>query len=162
MASDFGDGGVVPAGDSFADLGFAGFDVGGEVFGDDGCDDGFGGGAGEGVAAVGRAVAAGAEEGGVFFGDPESADGEAAAHPFGPGDGIGDEAGGDGVVAVEVAGSAEAALDFVEEEEEVFFLSEGGEALEEFFCHDVDSAFALDGFEEEGDGLFAEGGFDGG
>ena len=97
----------------------------------------------------------------MLFGDPKRADGEAAAHAFGPGDAIGLEAGGDGVEAVEVAGSAEAALDFVEQEEEVVFLSEGGEAFEEFPGGDIDAAFALDGFDEEGCGLVGEGSFDG-
>jgi len=161
VAPDLGDGGVVPVGDGFPDLGFAGFDVFGEVFRDDSVDDGFGGGASEGVATVGGAVAAGAEEWGVFLGNPEGADGEAPAHAFGPRDAIGDETGGDGIVAVEVAGSAEAALDFVEEKKEVFFLSESGEAFEKFLGHGIHSAFALDGFEEEGDGFIGEGGLDG-
>lgn len=161
VASDFGYGGVVPACDFFTDLGFPRFNVGNEVFGQDGFDDGFGGGAGEGVAAVGGAMATGAEEAGVLLSDPEGADGEAAAHAFGPRDGVGLESRGDGIVAVEVACSSEAALDFIEKEEEVVFLSEGGEAFQELLRGDVDSAFALDGFDEEGDGFVVEGRFDG-
>jgi len=161
VTADFGDRGVLPAGDGFADLFFALLGVGGEIFRNDRFDDRLGGRAGEGVAAVGRAVAAGAEEIGVFFGDPESSDGEAAAHALGPRNGIGDEAGGDGVVSVEVAGAAEAGLHFVEEEKEIIFPGEGGESFEECAGHGIDSAFALDGFEKEGDGLIGEGGFDG-
>ncbi len=161
MAADFGDGGVVPGGDGFADLLFACEGVGGKVFVDDGIDDGEGGGAGEGVSSVGGAVGAGSEERGVFFGDPEGADGEAAAHAFGPGDGVGLEIWGDGLVPVEVAGASEAALDFVEHEEEVVFLREILKAVEEFGCHGVDPSFALDGFEEDGDGLRINGFFDG-
>ena len=60
VAADLGDGGVVPACDGVADLGFARFNIGGEVLGNDGFDDGDGGGTGEGIATIGGAVAAGA------------------------------------------------------------------------------------------------------
>lgn len=61
-----------------------------------------------------------------------------------------------------MAGTAEAGLDLVEEEEGVVAAAELFAGLEEFRGGDVDAAFALDGFEEDGDGVFVEGGFESG
>lgn len=84
VAPDFGDGGVVPACDGFPDLSGAGFDVFNEIFPDDGFDDRFGSGSGEGVASIGGAMAARSEKGSVFFVHPKGTDWESAAHALGP------------------------------------------------------------------------------
>ena len=94
--------------------------------------------------------------------DPDGAEGEAAGDAFGPTDGVRGEVWGDGFPAAPMAGTAEAGLDLVEEEEGVVAAAELFAGLEEFRGGDVDAAFALDWFEEDGDGVFVEGGFESG
>ena len=94
--------------------------------------------------------------------DPDGAEGEAAGDALGPTDGVRGEVWGDGFPAAPMAGTAEAGLDLVEEEEGVVAAAELFAGLEEFRGGDVDAAFALDWFEEDGDGVFVEGGFEGG
>ena len=161
VAFDASDGGMIPGRDGFTDLGFSFFDVLDKVFRDDCLHDREGGGAGEGVAAVGRAVTAGAEEGGVLFRNPKASDGEATAHSFGPGDGVGVDVGSDGFPAVDFASPPEAGLDFIQEKEKIVLFSEGGETFEKFLGSDIHSAFALDGFDEEGCRFVGNGGFGG-
>ena len=161
VAFDASDGGMIPGRDGFTDLGFSFFDVLDEVFRDDRLHDCEGGGAGEGVAAVGRAVTAGAEEGGVLIRNPKASDGESTAHSFGPGDGVGLDVGSDGFPAVDFAGPPEAGLDFIQEQEKVVLFSQGGETFEKFLGGDIHSAFALDGFDKEGCRFVGDGGFGG-
>ena len=162
-AADGVDEGVVPGGDGGWDFLAEGGGVLAELGGLDFAEDGEGDGAGEGGAAVGGAVGAGAEEvaevGGVGVGgdgalaDPGGADGEAAAEAFGPADGVGGDFGGLGFPAAPMAEAAEAGLDFVEEEEDIVFLTKLGQAAEEVGGGEVDAAFALEGFEEDGGGV---------
>jgi hypothetical protein len=67
-------------------------------------------------------------------------------------------AGDDAAPAAGVAGATEAALYFVEEEEEVVLVAERLHGAEEFRCGRVDAAFTLDGFEHDGDGALGDGG----
>ena len=159
VAFDASDGGMIPSRDGFTDLGFSFFDVLGEVFRDDRLHDREGGGAGESVAAVGRAVTAGAEERCVLLRNPKASNGEPAAHSFGPGDSVGLDVGSNGFPAVDFAGPPEAGLDFIQEKEKVVLFGEGCKTFEKFLGGDIHSSFALDGLDEEGcrfvgDGIF--------
>lgn len=106
-------------------------------------------------------MAAGAEEGGVLLRDPEGTNGEAAAHAFGPRDGIGGQPRSDRFKTIEIAGSAKARLDFIEEEKQVVFAGQPGQAFEKFPGHWIHPTFALDRFDQKGHRFVVEGGFDG-
>lgn len=71
------------------------------------------------------------------------------------------DVGSDGFPAVDFAGPPEAGLDFIQEKEKVVLFSEGGETFEKFLGGDIHSAFALDGFDEEGCRFVGDGGFGG-
>lgn len=129
-------------------------DVREEAFFFDGFEGGEAGGHGEGVAAEGARVHAGAEAGGDFVFADEAATGDAAGDPFGEGHDIGLDA--EVLVAEPGAEASAAGLDFVEDEDEAMFIGEVTEALEEAIGGDVDAAFALDGFDEEGAGFVVD------
>ena len=55
------------------------------------------------------------------------------------------------------AGAGEAGLDFVGDHEGVALGAEGADVAQEAFGRDDDAALALDGFEQDGDGLVGHG-----
>ena len=119
-----------------------------------------GGGAGNGVAAEGRAERAGVEQVGEVGAGEAGAEGKAAAKRLGQGEHIGLDA--KLLPGEEGAGAAHAGLHLVHQEQEVVLLAERSDAFDELGRGGDDAALGLDGLEHDGDGLIREGGLDGG
>ena len=122
-------------------------------------DFGQGCGAADRMAAEGTAVGTHGEGFGNIFAGADSSDWHAAAQGFGHRDDIRFDA----VVHVghDSPGAAPAALYFIEEEEQAFFIAQFAQAREKFFCCRMDTAFALYRFDHDADGVFRNGIFKG-
>ena len=111
------------------------------------------------MAAEGTAVGTHGEGFGNVFAGADGSDRHAAAKGFRHGNDIRFDA----VVHVghDSTGTAPAALYFVQEEEQAFFIAQFAQACEEFFRCRMDTAFALYRFDHDADGVFRDGVFKG-
>ncbi len=89
--------------------------------------------------------------GGNVFTRQARAEREAAADGLGHRDDVGGDVGP--FMGEEAPGAPEAALDFVEHEQQPMFVAEAPQALQELDAHGGDAALALDGLDEDGAGL---------
>lgn len=126
-------------------------------------EDGGGGGHGEAVAAQGGGVEDPAVLGcGVEFGDvgfgAHDANGQSAAYAFTEGHDVGSDV--PELVAEDATGAGATGPDLVGDEQEVVGVAEFAEFGEVVGVWDVDPAFALDRFDDDGDGVVVNGGFD--
>ena len=104
-------------------------------------------GAGDGVAAVGAAEAAGLDLVEEFGAAGDGGEGHTAGDALGGGDEVGFDA---FVVGGEpAAGAAEACLDFVRDEDDALFAGPGDQLRQEAFGGDDEATFALDGFDKD-------------
>ncbi len=107
------------------------------------------GGAGERIAAEGRAMAAGLEEGGRGSGGEAGADRHAVGEPLGERDHVGPDR---RMLEREPgAGAAGAALHFVEHEQPLLRIADFAQTLEITGAAHIDAAFALDQLDQHGD-----------
>ncbi len=132
-------------------------DVWDEIFDD--VEDFEGDAAGEGSAAEGGAVLAFGEGSGGGVVEEGCAEGESGGERFGGDGDVGEEV-GEALVGEEVAGAAESALGFIGDEEGVGGGGEAAGFAEEGFGEEVDASFALDGLEDDGGGVFGDGGLE--
>ena len=158
------EGGMLPGRDGLTNARFVLKRPLGQLLVDNLAEDGDAGGAGERASPEGGAMRAGShqtEEGLVVghdtLGNPESPDGESASETLGPGDCIGDEIGRNGAPARHLTRAAEAALDLVEQEEEVMVPAKLPDALKELPCGKVNAPFALNWLEEDRAGFGLDG-----
>ncbi len=133
---------------------------GGELVFVEGFKDSGGDGGADRVSAQGAAVGAGLQVCGQFGSGEHAADGDSAADGFTEGKDIGCDA---SVLMGEVfAGASAAGPDFVEDEGEVMAVAEVADSGEVIVSGDIHSAFALDGFNDDGAGFGIDGLFEGG
>ena len=114
-------------------------------------DDAQGTGAGHGVAAVGGAVVTGLQHILDLLAQERGTDGQAAAETLGGGDDVGGDA--EELVGVELAGAAVAGLDLIDHQGDVIVSAELGGGTDEFGGQGIDTALALDAFQQDARGV---------
>jgi len=115
-------------------------------------------GADHGTAAERCAVYAGTDAGRDGFGRENSAEGQTGGERLGDGDEV--RLPRKFLVSKIAAGAPEPALNFVGDEQSAVLRGEGAGAIPECLADGIDSAFALNGFENDGADVFVEFGFE--